>query len=287
MFTLAQWIARLTKGYIRYTGKKPDGLAHLKIKMEAAQRVKDQSKVIKGNFNPKEEWWKARPTTKNRINQIDEELEKLSTGEGKYSKMNRNEREDLMIKLQDESSTLQKEFPEDFASGGIAGELHLNRPGYAKGKEVIEKTILSGPQKSGLPGVDKIIDAIGGAAGISTLGLPKWLLSKLTQGGVRSKLHKKYYQLIKENRLREARQLLTARDPYIGEDPEMSEAKRTMRKYTRRMPTEEEEEFRLSPEMIEEGWRYPGRGGRGVPHERTARNKRGYANGGLAKILGV
>ena len=61
MLTLAQWIARLTNGYIKYTGKKPDGLAKLKIKMEAAQRVKDQSKVVKGNFNPNEKWWEARP----------------------------------------------------------------------------------------------------------------------------------------------------------------------------------------------------------------------------------
>jgi len=61
MLTLAEWIIRLTKGYIRHTGKKPDGLAKLKIKMDAAQKVKDQSKVIKGDFNPKEEWWKARP----------------------------------------------------------------------------------------------------------------------------------------------------------------------------------------------------------------------------------
>ena len=61
MLTLLEWIARLTRGYIRHTGKKPDGLAKLKIKMEAAQKVKDQSKVVKGNFNPKEEWWKARP----------------------------------------------------------------------------------------------------------------------------------------------------------------------------------------------------------------------------------
>ena len=60
MFTLAQWIARLTKGYIKHTGKNPDGLAKLKIKMEAAQKVKDQGKVVKGDFNPKEEWWKSR-----------------------------------------------------------------------------------------------------------------------------------------------------------------------------------------------------------------------------------
>ena len=49
-----------------------------------------------------------------------------------------------------------------------------------------------------------------------------------------------FNQLAKENRLRDARQLLTAQDPYIGEDPEMSEAKRTMRKYTRRFPSEED-----------------------------------------------
>ena len=60
MFTLAQMIARLTKGYIKYTGKQPDGLAKLKIKLEAAQKVRDQKKVVKGNFNPNEEWWKAR-----------------------------------------------------------------------------------------------------------------------------------------------------------------------------------------------------------------------------------
>ena len=60
MFTLPQLIARLTKGYIKYTGKQPDGLAQIKIKLEAAQKVKDQGKVVKGDFSPKEEWWKAR-----------------------------------------------------------------------------------------------------------------------------------------------------------------------------------------------------------------------------------
>ena len=46
MLTLAQWIARLTKGYIKFTGKQPDNLAKLKIKMEALQKVKDQKKVV-------------------------------------------------------------------------------------------------------------------------------------------------------------------------------------------------------------------------------------------------
>ena len=60
MFTLPQWIARLTKGYIKATGKEPDGLAKLKIKMEAAQRVKDQGKVVDITSKIKDDWWKQR-----------------------------------------------------------------------------------------------------------------------------------------------------------------------------------------------------------------------------------
>ena len=56
MLTLAQCIARLTKGYIKFTGKKPDKLSKLKIKMEAGQKVKDQKKVIKVDFNKKKPW---------------------------------------------------------------------------------------------------------------------------------------------------------------------------------------------------------------------------------------
>ena len=33
MFTFAQWVARLTKGYFKATGKKPDGLAKIKIQL--------------------------------------------------------------------------------------------------------------------------------------------------------------------------------------------------------------------------------------------------------------
>ena len=56
MLTLAQWIARLTKAFIKFTGKKPDKLAKLKIKMEAGQKVKDQEKVIKVDFDPENRW---------------------------------------------------------------------------------------------------------------------------------------------------------------------------------------------------------------------------------------
>ena len=44
-FTFLEMVARLTRGFIRETGKQPDGLAKLKIKMEAAERIKQQNKV--------------------------------------------------------------------------------------------------------------------------------------------------------------------------------------------------------------------------------------------------
>ena len=69
----------------------------------------------------------------------------------------------------------------------------------------------------------------------------------------------------------------------IKEDPR----RRPPREFPSAEDLEEQTAFKLTPEMIEEGWRYPGRSSRGVPHKRTARNKRGYAKGGLAKVLGV
>ncbi len=43
---LAEMIAQLTRGFIKATGKKPDKLAELKIRMEAFKRFKDQKKVV-------------------------------------------------------------------------------------------------------------------------------------------------------------------------------------------------------------------------------------------------
>jgi len=65
MFTFAQWIARLSKGYLKATGKKPDGLAKIKIQMEAAQRVKDQNKVVPFRYKKsfKQELDEMKPTT--------------------------------------------------------------------------------------------------------------------------------------------------------------------------------------------------------------------------------
>ena len=79
VFTFLEWVQRLTKGYVKHTGKQPDNLAKLKINMEAAQKVKDQGKVVKGDFNPKEEWWKAgkkdRKLTKDELDDLYEEFD--------------------------------------------------------------------------------------------------------------------------------------------------------------------------------------------------------------------
>ena len=51
LFTLPEMIARLTKGFIKITGREPEGLDKIKIKLEALEKIKQQNKVVdmKGN----------------------------------------------------------------------------------------------------------------------------------------------------------------------------------------------------------------------------------------------
>ena len=46
LFTLPQMIQRLTKGFVKVTGRMPDGLEKIKIKQEALERIKQQDKVV-------------------------------------------------------------------------------------------------------------------------------------------------------------------------------------------------------------------------------------------------
>jgi len=46
MFTLPQMISRLTKGFVKFTGRMPDGLEKIKIRQEAMERIKQQNKVV-------------------------------------------------------------------------------------------------------------------------------------------------------------------------------------------------------------------------------------------------
>ena len=76
MKTFAQWVIALTRGYIKATGKKPNKLAQLKIKMEAGQKVKDQGKVIEFPRDRITDWTKPRPTTgkKADVTELDDPL---------------------------------------------------------------------------------------------------------------------------------------------------------------------------------------------------------------------
>jgi|ETNvirnome_6_100_1030635.scaffolds.fasta_scaffold08557_2 hypothetical protein len=112
--------------------------------------------------------------------------------------------------------------PEDFAQGGRSGLSYLlaedsnQRVPYKTGKRVIEEMIATGPQTSGLSTIDKILNVTGTGVGISTLGLPKWLLSKIFEKTLQGKVRKKFFNEYKDERMGEARQMLTAQDPYVG-----------------------------------------------------------------------
>ena len=46
LFTLPQMISRLTRGFVKVTGRKPNDLEKIKIKQEALERIKQQDKVV-------------------------------------------------------------------------------------------------------------------------------------------------------------------------------------------------------------------------------------------------
>ena len=210
-FTLAEWIARLTKGYFKATGRQPDGLAKLKIKMEAADKVRQQNKILKPDFSkgdPKE--WTDRVSdafvkgtkAKNKeaaynmalkryesvdrkflpqkqIENIYRDLAKDSRGReiilrdiGEIEKremfttMGNQMRQDILSKLRGLSykpnpfknkPTGKKDpnfdpDPTGMASGGIAGQLHMNeggRVGLQEGGPLSEQDFYS--QFYGMP----------------------------------------------------------------------------------------------------------------------------------------
>ena len=93
-------------------GGKKEGIAGIE---QRAKKIEDINKKLKTMQEEKTTMYPGSvktesgvETTRKRIFEIDDELEKLSYGEGKYAKMSRKERENLMAKLQDESSDLQK-----------------------------------------------------------------------------------------------------------------------------------------------------------------------------------
>ena len=103
MFTLAEWILRLTRGYFKATGKQPDGLAKIKIQMEAAQRVKEQNKIVPFRYKKsfKQELDEMKPTT------AEDFIKKAGSGQGEVTPIKKF--------LSDEEATAQiNKLREDF-----------------------------------------------------------------------------------------------------------------------------------------------------------------------------
>ena len=46
LFTLKEILARLTRGFVKVTGRQPEGLDKIKIKQEALKKFMDQNKVV-------------------------------------------------------------------------------------------------------------------------------------------------------------------------------------------------------------------------------------------------
>ena len=132
--TLAKLIARLTKGYIKETGKVPTGLDKLRIKMEAAEKLRQMNKVIQF------------PQQRSFKQEIESMINDGTIKMGQVDKMNDNVRTRQMFQnsnlnkpravktedqIREEIKANNKKFiqslkdnlddPEDFALGGRAG----------------------------------------------------------------------------------------------------------------------------------------------------------------------
>ena len=124
MKTFAQWVLALTRGYIKATGKRPNKLDQLRIKMEAGQKVKDQKKVIEFPQDRITDWTKERPEP----GMFDNIFAKMQKDMGKKPKVVKTEAQ-IKKELEKQNKESIQRFkdkmkdPEDFAGGGIAGML--------------------------------------------------------------------------------------------------------------------------------------------------------------------
>jgi hypothetical protein len=173
--TLAQMIARLTRGYIKETGRQPVGLDKLRIKMEAAEKLRQINKVIQfpqqrsfkqeiesmindgtikmGGVTKQSDKVRTRNMFKDsNLNKPVQEITEDS-GEGFINFVRKTDPEGAakLQKVEDEIKAaieagnkraienLKKnkklDEPEDMADGGVAGLLG-ERPGYSIGQRV-------------------------------------------------------------------------------------------------------------------------------------------------------
>jgi len=134
--TLAQMIARLTRGYIKETGRQPVGLDKLRIKMEAAEKLRQMNKVIQfpqqRSFKQEIESMINDGTIK--MGGVTKQSDKVRTRNMfKDSNLNKPKAVKTEAELKAEIEAGNKKSiqnlkdkldnPEDFADGGVAGLL--------------------------------------------------------------------------------------------------------------------------------------------------------------------
>jgi len=208
MLTFSQWILRLTKGYFKATGKQPDGLAKLKIRLEAAEKVREQEKVIQFPKDRITDWWKSRPGDKTPIKKettLDDMLKGKSHidergREWTFKKRTEGEVVPIQKGISDEAATghVQK-LKEDLPSMSLK-ELHqlradvINRKAYgsfndAQRRELLDVLTNQFTNKSGF--------AAGGLAGQLHLNRQGYLFGGPAAG---SKALKAIMNAIRENK---------------------------------------------------------------------------------------
>ena len=171
--TLAQMIARLTRGYIKETGRQPVGLDKLRIKMEAAEKLRQMNKIIQfpqqrnfkqevddmikdgtikmGGVTKQNDKVRTRQMFKDsNLNKTEAQIKAEIEANNKKSLASiREKKYQDAIKLEDQKSEADPDYirkiidPEDFANGGVAGLLG-ERPGYAEGSTVLDKALALG-----------------------------------------------------------------------------------------------------------------------------------------------
>jgi hypothetical protein len=155
--TLAQMIARLTRGYIKETGRQPVGLDKLRIKMQAAEKLRQINKVVQfpqqRSFKQEIESMLNDGTIK--MGGVTKQSDKVRTRNMfKDSNLNKPKpvKTEAELKAEMEASNKKsiqnlkdkmKDNPEDMADGGVAGLLG-ERPGYASGNTVLDKALALG-----------------------------------------------------------------------------------------------------------------------------------------------
>jgi hypothetical protein len=154
--TLAQMIARLTRGYIKETGRQPVGLDKLRIKMEAAEKLRQMNKVVQfpqqRSFKQEIESMINDGTIK--MGGVTKQSDKVRTRNMfKDSNLNKPKpvKTEAELKAEMEASNKKSiqnlkdklDNPEDIADGGVAGLLG-ERPGYASGNTVLDKALALG-----------------------------------------------------------------------------------------------------------------------------------------------